>query len=177
MSLQDVHAGSGSFVSEATTCPFSSSLQWLAAVQKSSFQSPQQWSNALRKHRNGQAIPCLSQHYDNNDQTRYVYTVTWPTTHGQPEIGCSQFYYTYYYYYAMQWITNLNAVFAVFRNCLLNSGGCSHICKPMVESYICECPDGFQLKSDNRTCEALVIPTPTPKICTATCDGSFKGLG
>jgi hypothetical protein len=63
-----------------------------------------------------------------------------------------------------------------FRNCRLDSGGCSHICKPLVDSYVCECPDGFQLKSDNRTCEAIIVPTLAPIVCNATCDGSFKRL-
>ena len=41
--------------------------------------------------------------------------------------------------------------------CEVNNGGCSDTCTNKPRSYQCECEQGFQLKSDNKTCEGKIL--------------------
>ncbi|PRD19004.1 UNVERIFIED_CONTAM: Gas6 [Trichonephila clavipes] len=42
--------------------------------------------------------------------------------------------------------------FPDLNECLINNGGCSHICIDTLGSYKCECPGGMRLSSDGRLC-------------------------
>ena len=44
-------------------------------------------------------------------------------------------------------------LFPDLNECLSNNAGCDHRCINTNGSYYCECDNGFELLSDNHTCE------------------------
>ena len=47
------------------------------------------------------------------------------------------------------------------NECLLNNGGCSHMCKDMVIGFQCDCTPGLQL-IDHKTCGGTFPPRALP---------------
>ena len=39
------------------------------------------------------------------------------------------------------------------NECLTNNGGCQYQCKNTDGSYVCECPEGYHLNNNSRTCD------------------------
>ena len=49
--------------------------------------------------------------------------------------------------------------------CVLDNGGCSHICSNTNGSFTCLCPNGLFLESDNSTCQGFILNRITFLCC------------
>ena len=38
------------------------------------------------------------------------------------------------------------------NECLLNNANCSHTCRNLIGSYVCQCPTGYRLNEDGHLC-------------------------
>lgn len=47
--------------------------------------------------------------------------------------------------------------FADFNECQVENGGCSHTCLDLIGGYKCLCPLGFELASDDKTCQGQIL--------------------
>uniref|UniRef100_A0A915J0Y4 Uncharacterized protein n=1 Tax=Romanomermis culicivorax TaxID=13658 RepID=A0A915J0Y4_ROMCU len=61
--------------------------------------------------------------------------------------------------------------------CQSNNGGCSHFCEVLDSELVCSCPDGFMLRSDEKTCIVatfLLTLTGLPGTGKKLCDKFYK---
>ena len=40
----------------------------------------------------------------------------------------------------------------VIYECMENNGGCEHVCKDTIDSFICACHEGYELEADLKSC-------------------------
>ena len=43
-----------------------------------------------------------------------------------------------------------------YDECSVDNGGCSHTCINTLGGHTCECPDGYNMTQDSKTCTGLV---------------------